>query len=394
MISTKVKRLLRTRDKRGLIATVWKDTTSKYATSQSPVLQSHLNAIYAWLCAAQDATPDNGVSAWYTLIDGWMPSYPETTGYIISTLFDYSRYCNDLTAHNRAIAMATWEVDVQLSNGAIQGGHLGYQPPKPAVFNTGQVIFGWVAAYRETGDTLYLNAAIRAADWLVDVQDADGAWRRYLSMFTPTTVCTYNARTAWALVQLGRTLEEDKYISAAQRNLAWCLTQQNDKGWFANCGFRSAEIPLLHTIGYVIEGLLESGLLLQEERYIAAARVALEALLGHLGDVGTLRGRYDQDWRAPVRWRCLTGEAQVALCWLRLFEATGESKFLNAGKHVNAQLMALQDLKTSDKGRFGGVKGSYPIWGGYLPFAYPNWAAKFLMDSLLVQQRANGLSCV
>src|SRR5208283_5131651 len=150
MIATKVKRLLRTQDKRGLIATVWKDATSKFVPSQSPVLQSHLNAIYAWLCAAQDATPDNGVSAWYTLIDGWMPSYPETTGYIIPTLFDYSRYCNDLTARSRAIAMATWEVDVQLSNGAIRGGHLGYQPPEPAVFNTGQVIFGWVAAYGET----------------------------------------------------------------------------------------------------------------------------------------------------------------------------------------------------------------------------------------------------
>ena len=31
----------------------------------------------------------------------------------------------------------------------------------------------------------------------------------------------------------------------------------------------------------------------------------------------------------------------------------------------------------------GGIKGSHPIWGGYDPFRYPNWAAKFFVDALL-----------
>ena len=31
----------------------------------------------------------------------------------------------------------------------------------------------------------------------------------------------------------------------------------------------------------------------------------------------------------------------------------------------------------------GGISGSVPLTGGYLPFCYPNWAAKFYLDGLL-----------
>ena len=33
----------------------------------------------------------------------------------------------------------------------------------------------------------------------------------------------------------------------------------------------------------------------------------------------------------------------------------------------------------------GGVKGSFPVDGDYCRYAYPNWAAKFLADSLMLE---------
>src|SRR5262245_34594310 len=41
-----------------------------------------------WLARAQDnsATNDGGVARHYSLVSGWGPSYPESTGYIIPTL--------------------------------------------------------------------------------------------------------------------------------------------------------------------------------------------------------------------------------------------------------------------------------------------------------------------
>ena len=57
--------------------------------------KEHLKAAIDWLKYAQDATKDVGVSAQYILGLGWQTSYPETTGYIIPTMFDYFRFTKD-----------------------------------------------------------------------------------------------------------------------------------------------------------------------------------------------------------------------------------------------------------------------------------------------------------
>ena len=44
----------------------------------------HIKGAIDWLKRAQDSTSDGGVSAGYFRY-GWETSYPETTGYIIST---------------------------------------------------------------------------------------------------------------------------------------------------------------------------------------------------------------------------------------------------------------------------------------------------------------------
>jgi hypothetical protein len=33
------------------------------------------------------------------------------------------------------------------------------------------------------------------------------------------------------------------------------------------------------------------------------------------------------------------------------------------------------------------VAGSFPIWGRYAPLSYPNWAAKFFVDALLLERK-------
>jgi hypothetical protein len=39
------------------------------------------------------------------------------------------------------------------------------------------------------------------------------------------------------------------------------------------------------------------------------------------------------------------------------------------------------------RGIFGGVSGSYPIWGRYQPLRYLSWGNKFFADALLLEQR-------
>ncbi|MBF0128020.1 MAG: hypothetical protein HQM02_12530, partial [Magnetococcales bacterium] len=134
----------------------------------------HVREAVDWLIRAQESSPDRGVARGYSLTwsqhfdaRGWQPSYPETTGYIIPTFFDCARYLNDADLGRRALEMAHWEMAVQLPSGAVMGGTVDRRPPTPAVFNTGQVILGWLRAHRESGEKAFLEAARRAGAFLV-----------------------------------------------------------------------------------------------------------------------------------------------------------------------------------------------------------------------------------
>src|SRR6266446_1333321 len=85
---------------------------------------------------------------------------------------------------------------------------------------------------------------------------------------------TYDTRASWALLRTGLLAQEPRLRSAAMRQLDWALQQQDDDAWFANNAFTIGVAPFTHTIGYAIRGLLESGLLLGDERYLCAARNA------------------------------------------------------------------------------------------------------------------------
>ena len=350
--------------------------------NQSPGTHN-LQAAYRWLCKAQDVTGDGGVAAWYHLFRGWASSYPETTGYIIPTFLACATVLAEQEARNRAIKMADFECTFQLPSGAVRAGQVRTRSA-PAVFNTGQVLFGWVAAYQATCNQRYADAATRAAEWLIRGQDDDGAWRKDLSSLTTSTVQTYNVRSAWGLALAGQLFGEPRWIKAARENCDWALGQQLDNGWFANDTFRAGENPLLHTIGYTLEGLLGVGESLGEQKYIEAVERGVSPLVRMLIESKALKGRYDTNWRPTVRWRCPTGEAQLAVVLARLHRHVPNQPFAEVIPEILNQLSSIQGTAGSRPEIRGAIPGSRPCWGLYCPFKYVNWAVKFYIDALLL----------
>ncbi len=360
----------------------------------------HIQAAIQWLCRAQDAnTEDDGVSRSYSLIyhqyfkkKGWVASYPETTGYIIPTMLDYAAISDSHEYFERALRMADWECDVQLDNGAVQGGTVD-QKPTPAVFNTGQVIFGWLRAYKETLNEKYLDSAKRAGAFLLSIQADDGSWRKNLSDFaggSKMDFFSYNTRTAWALLALSEVYDPGgNFRSAGIRNIDFALQQQLGNGWFCSNCLTNPDQPLTHTIAYCIRGILESGIILENGAYINQARKAADALVTVQRDDGSLAGRYNKDWQGTVDWSCLTGNAQTSIIWGKLYQLTGEEKYLRCMKHINTYLKKVQLLGVSKPDLYGGVSGSYPLKGQYGQFEILNWAVKFFIDALLLEEKLN-----
>ena len=344
----------------------------------------HLDAAIAWLKRAQDVTGNGGVAQTYLVrARHWAPSYPETTGYIIPTFYRYATLAGDDDARQRAIRMADWEIDIQHPTGGVLAGALG-DSDQPTIFNTGQVIFGWVRAFEEEGDERYRQAAVRAANWLIDVMDDDGAWRRFGSPMTGKSINTYNTRTAWSLARVFDITGGKRYLDAAVRNAEWALTQRNTQGWLGENCLQNNEQPFTHTIAYAMRGLLEIGVAAQREDLFDAARVIGEAMIAALPADGRLPGRFDAQWMPTVKWSCLTGDCQLGINWGRLYQITGDQRYRTATTQILRFVKATQSLEGTDVDTLGGIKGSFPLDGGYHPWQYPNWATKFYADALMM----------
>lgn len=359
----------------------------QFGLDQTPAQERtvHLEAAINWLCHAQDVTTDDGVAQTYLVRSGhWANSYPETTGYIIPTFYSYAALTAREDIRNRARQMTDWECEVQTACGGVLAGAIG-DSDLPTIFNTGQVLFGWVRAFEEEHDERYRESAVKAAHWLCKVQDDDGCWRQFGSPMTDKGVNAYNTRSAWGLLRVYQVTKERKFLNAAVKNIEWAISQQLDNGWLPQNCLQDDEQPFVHTIAYAMRGIMEVGAYLEREDLIEQAVKMGDALLEELPSNGLLPGRFDRNWQPTVKWSCLTGDAQIAINWSRLYQLTGEEKYRDAAQLILNFLKSTQQLTSNTTAENGGIKGSHPINGGYHPWQYPNWAAKFYADALMLE---------
>ena len=350
-------------------------------------------AAAAWLLRAQDATPDRGVSHGYFPGDpgngnGWRPSYPETTGYIIPSLLDFAERFKDDTVRSRALEMAAWEIEVQMASGAVQSGILGEPGQQaPAVFNTGMVLHGYTAAYRASGDLRFREAGRRAADFLLSDLGADGHFRTHGASVTQHRIKTYNCLCAWALYRFAEDTSEGQYEAAAIKAVEAAVGQQQPNGWFANDCLSDPAAPLLHTIGYTLQGILEVGILANREDLVDCVRRGTDPLLARMSPRGFLHGQFYADWEPAAFGSCLTGSAQLGVVGYRLYETTRDERYRSAADRILDYLKALQIVDSPNPGVNGALAGSFPLLGSYMTAGYPNWATKYLLDAVLLQDR-------
>ncbi|WP_301662770.1 hypothetical protein [Methanoculleus frigidifontis] len=356
--------------------------------------EEHLRAVMVWLCSAQDATGCGGVAAAYYPYVGWAPPYPEVTGYIIPTFLHYAAFSGDGRYIERAIGMGEWELSIQMPDGAVRGGW-GIND-YPLVFDTGQVIFGWLSLFEKTGREEFLAAAVHAADWLADCQDADGKWSRFVYKKIATT---YHTRVAWPLLLVYRRTGDPRHRDAAERHLRWTLDQVHEDGWIDNMGFTQSRPPFTHTIAYTLEGLLESSHSVPEPlagRIRATVRRACDAIMESYNRHYPLPmpGTFSRGWRPSHRYTCVTGDAQMAILFLRLYQLFGSPQYSDVADRLLQQIKEVQCRTCADAGIRGGLPGSCPIWGRYRRFSYPNCGPKFFADALMLRESIVQNRCI
>ena len=261
--------------------------------------------------------------------------------------------------------IVAWLLAIQNSDGSFANPRYGREG---IVFDTGQVLFALVRGHELTGDPEMLAAARRAASWLTRIADSDLRWTRNEHLGVPHV---YNTRTAWALLRMNQLEPDRSWERVARANLDWALAEQQPNGLFQHCAFKPGQTPFTHTIAYTARGLLESGFLLAERRYILAAERCARAILLHMNDEGHLPATIATDGRATSTSCCLTGNCQFAIVWARLHAVDGDGRYRQAMLRALQFVMSTQLLDEADANVRGGIKGSQPVWGRYACLSYP-----------------------
>jgi hypothetical protein len=259
------------------------------------------------------------------------------------------------------------------------------------VFNTGQLLLGWVALARRTGDAKLVDAAARAGDWIVASQDPDGKWVANTYSGQPKT---YKTRVAWALLELAELTGQTAYRRSAERFLRWALGRARPNGWFADASLTEPDRPWTHLIGYVLVGLLECCRFdcdFDRARALSLLRAAAGNLTVFLNGRREGRGRpvglpgtFDPFWQSRDGWTCVTGDAQLEFFLRRLGRFGPDEECARAADRLLDEVKSIHFVDgVIDSALRGGLPGSHPIGQAYCGYSIPNWGVKFFADSLL-----------
>lgn len=349
-----------------------------------------------FLVRAIEACGGQGAATYYSRFycprRGWFWPYPETTGYIIPTLLEYAAFANRPELAELAVRQADWILSLQYENGALPGGHVAHgQKRPPSIFNTGQMILGLVAAADHTGDQKYLESASRAAHWLAgEADEKEGTWTSH--GFSSEKRPSYYTRVCWPMLEVFARTGETPIRAAALRVLGTIRSWQLPGGGFPGWMFEAGKAGYTHTVAYVLRGFLESARILGNdgESFERAAYKCAEELRRRMELRGKLAGAYHSDLQGVYWYTCLTGNCQIAIIWMLIYQRTGDARFLSAALKALQFVIDKQRVRPLDQNLRGAIAGSSPIWGRYLTLRYPNWAAKFFVDACLMAHRLLG----
>lgn len=373
-----------------------------FSTYDEKGVERYLKEVIDWVLNAQQACEcGGGIPAAYTLYQGFSNPYPETSGYIITSLLASYNHFHDESYKSAAAYIADWLISRQLDNGAMRcniehprsmldKNRSGIDDSKGFLFDHGAILEGLTNMWKQIPEDRYRLSAIWLADYMISNQEDNGIWGKdlFFSYFG-----THQTRTMWALINAGRTFNKSKYIDSALRCLNKLKSNVKPNGYITNCHFvqeENEDFGLTHPIAYAIEGFFEAGIMsgLHEFSEIAI-NVGYELQRMAENRQQMFFSHYNSRWEPVSSYQCVTGNIQIAMMWLKIAQYTGDDALIStAMKFLSLIRNYMIDIKTKITGVRGAIQGSFPIYGRYCPYAFPNWGAKFFIDASLLELEA------
>lgn len=349
-----------------------------------------LQNIFQWIEASFRATNDGGSSAYYTVGRGWKSSYPETTGYLIPTLYDYADYSQNSKWSDLANSAGSWLLSIQFENGAWQGGQVDSDIGE-RVFNSAMILDGIIECYERENDPKYLDSALKGLKWLVSCIGDDGV----LSQHNISAGGSFDLLSLACMARAWQYLEgseREDTLSEIRRSVSAHLELQNANGWWkrSNFDYSYPNTSLLHHLSYTLDGVLILSEILEDKSLEEVVLKSARKMLSMFEVNRKLPAFINEDWTPYFDLgdkqysQCLTGYAQTSIVFIKLARLKSDKRFLNAAYKMIDILSSIGNRSFGQGGLDYGLAGSYPIFGNYQPFQIVNWAAKYHAESMLL----------
>lgn len=357
---------------------------------RTPTADETLVNIFQWIKESFKASGDGGSSAYYRMGVGWKASYPETTGYLIPTLYEYADYTKNDEWRTLAKNAADWLLSIQSNAGGWQGLQVD-EKCELRIFNSAMILDGLITTYKRENDVKYLEAAIKGAQWVITRIDENGLFSKN-NFSNGGSFDTLVVACVLMVIQFMPEEEQKEHIPVLRKSLDALISLQMENGWFRKCNIESSykDTALLHHLGYTLDGLIISSSLLNDDKYYDVAKRTAKELLSKFEVNLELPAFIKSNWETfyDINWKraslCLTGYSQIAIVFQKISAKENDLRYLNAAYKINDIVGAIGNHKFKNKGLNFGLSGSYPIDGNYQEFQFVNWAAKYHAESVLL----------
>jgi uncharacterized protein YyaL (SSP411 family) len=299
--------------------------------------------------------------------------YNEITGYGISSFLNLYQWTGDPHSLDLARDAADYLCRFQVQDpqrresGAIP--HSLTQPDMEVVrtywsFDNAMILRGLMKLHALTHEASYLSAGVGIADWLLrHMQRQDGS---FTACYDGETDCAshekiefygdggcLHVKNALGLLSLAAVQHDERYAGAARRLCHWGLELQNPDGTFWANGRK--RYVFTHAHCYATEGYLYAYHCLKDPEFLAAGRLAGEALVRLQNGDGSLYRIYRNrlPWKERAKetlfpQKTSDATAQAIRIWVLLYYLTREKQFLQAAEKAVRFLLEMQVGMSAD----------------------------------------------
>lgn len=328
----------------------------------------------SWIKKSFSINNNQGSSKYRTSWGKWTNDYPETTGYLLSTLLNTSTLLKDNELKELALSQIKYFESLQLNHGGFK---ISKDSKKSYVFDSAQIMLGLTALYQNHKDDQLLKMINKCYVWLISLIDDNGEFidSNFQKNYNPS----YYSRIVWSLLKAELLLKtKSEKTTCLYKKI---LSLLNSNGTFNDCSFDGSPFAFTHNLIYSYRGLWESANLFDDNVQLLRIENHIYSLSQKINSEYIFNGEYDNQWNIRKPFVCMVGNAQLTTLLLLIYKTKKEKSLLKTCEILMSPLF-LRQSKFSLFNK-GAIPSSIPIWGKYQRFKYTNWTQKFYADAIV-----------